>query len=88
MTELAPDHRTKEIVALLDALFRDVLHEEEPIFISDEATLLDVSLATPDELIRRCSAYYRTTITLADLRTPLWKVLPGLEQSRLSARDR
>ena len=51
------------------------------------ATLLDVSLATPEELIRRCSAYYRTSVTLADLRTPLWKLLPELEKTRLRAPD-
>jgi hypothetical protein len=88
MAELVPDHRTKKIATLLDALFRDVLHEDEPIFVSDEATLLDVSLAAPDDLIRRCSAYYQTTVTAADLRTPLWKVLPELAKRRVSARDR
>jgi len=82
VTELAPDHRIKEIAPLLEALLRFVLPDEQPIFISDEATLLDVSLEAPDELIRRCSEYYRTGVTPADLRTPLWRLLPALESKR------
>ena len=85
--DLASDDRTQAIATLLDALFRCVLHDEQPIFVSDEASLLDVSLATPDELIRRCSAYYGTSVTLADLRTPLWKLLPELEKRRIPSSD-
>ena len=73
----------KRVQPLLKALFVHVLYDEEPLFISDEATLLDVSAATTDELIQRCSEYYRTAVTLDHLREPLWQVLPRLERHRL-----
>jgi hypothetical protein len=80
--EFTSDERTRAIRALTDALFRHVLSDEEPMFFGDEATLLDVSLAPPEELRQRCSAYYKTDVSLADLRRPLWQLLPELEHRR------
>ncbi len=48
--EFARDDKTRAIQPLLEALFREVLPDEEPLFISDEATLLDVSMSEPDEI--------------------------------------
>jgi len=47
-----------------------VLYDEEPsAFVSDEATIWDVSMApTPDELLVRCSTYYGRPVSLEDLR--------------------
>jgi hypothetical protein len=80
--EFTSDERVRAISALTDALFEHVLGDEEPIFIGDEATLLDVSMAPPEELQQRCAAHYRTTLSLDDLRRPLWELLPELDRRR------
>jgi hypothetical protein len=80
--EFTPDERVRAIPELIAALFEHVLQDEEPLFIGDEATMLDVSLAAPEELQKRCSAYYKTEVSLDDLRRPLWQVLPELERRR------
>ena len=85
--EFAPDDRTRAIQPLLDALFREVLYDEEPLFISDEATLLDLSMSHPDEIVRRCGAYYGADVSEGDLRVPLWRLLPVLEEQRTRNRD-
>lgn len=55
--EFSSDEKMRAIRPLTDALFKFVLYDEDPIFIGDEATILDVSMATQDELQKRCSAY-------------------------------
>jgi hypothetical protein len=83
--ELTSDEKMRAIPALTEALFLHVLNDEEPIFIGDEATMLDVSMASPDDLLKRCSDYYKTSVSLADLRRPLWQLLPELEAKRAQA---
>jgi hypothetical protein len=56
--DFSNDENTCAIQPLIDALFANVLYDEEPLFISDEATTFDVSVATAEELIQRCSDYY------------------------------
>jgi hypothetical protein len=68
--------------------FEHVLLDEQPLFVSDEATVLDISCATPDELQERCSAYYRTPISADDLRQPLWKLIRHLSGIRDSDASR
>jgi len=80
--EFAATDRIRAIQPLIDALFRHVLYDEEPILISNEATIWDVSLTDPDELLRRCSEYYQTFISLDDFKKPLWRLLPELENRR------
>jgi len=50
---------------------RNVLDGEEPFFISDEATIYDVSMASPQELRQRPGSP-------EDLKLPLWRLLPIL----------
>jgi len=80
--KFSSDEKIRAISALTKELVQHVLYDEEPIFIGDEATMLDVSLADPSELLRRCSDYYKTPISLNDLRRPLWQLLPELEARR------
>ena len=60
--------------------FERVLHDEEPIFVSDEATILDVSMATPTDLLERCSKSYGKRLTVEDLKQPLWKLIRKLNE--------
>jgi hypothetical protein len=80
--EFASNEKTRAIPSLTEALFMHVLSDEDPIFVGDEATLLDVSMAAPNELLKRCSEYYKTPVSLEDLRRPLWQLLPELEAKR------
>ena len=81
--EFAPDDKMREMQPLIEVLFREVLPDEgEPLFVSDEATLLDVSGSPPEEIARRCAAYYGANVTEDDLVIPLWRLLPLLEARR------
>src|SRR4051812_45557472 len=66
--EFTPDDKVRAIRELTDAFFENVLYDEEPIFVGDEATILDVSLLPPEELVRRCAMYYKTSISPKHLR--------------------
>ena len=77
--EFASDIEIKKVSALADQFFQCVLNEYEPIFLSDEATIWDVSTSGADELLKRCSSYYRRTISRQDLDQPLWKLLRQLD---------
>jgi hypothetical protein len=80
--EFTSDENISAIRTLTEALFDHVLYDDEPIFVGDEATTLDVSLTPPEELLKRFSEYYKTSVSLDDLRTPLWQLLPELETRR------
>ena len=74
----------QKIKPLADEFFANVLFDDEKsFFISDEATVWDVSFsATGEELIQRISSYYNQTVTLDDLKQPLWKLLRQLDRRR------
>lgn|GEM_PF-3065782 len=84
MAEFSSDERIRKIPALVQEFLKHVLDGAEPFFVSDEATVLDVSMASPEELIRKCSEYARKSVTLEDLKQPLWKLLPRLSAMRHS----
>lgn len=65
--------------------FDNILSGDEPVFVSDEATIWDVSTATADELLERCSNYYGRSLDLEDLNQPLWKLLRKLNDGRKKA---
>ncbi len=80
--EYSSAEKIRRIPELVDELFRHVLYDEEPIFISDEATIWDVSAAAPEELLKRCTDYYQRPLSLNDLRKPLWVLLPEISKVR------
>ena len=61
--------------------FEKVLCDENPIFVSDEATIFDVSTSPIEELVRRCARQYGKSLSLEDLRQPLWKLLRRLNET-------
>jgi hypothetical protein len=73
--DFASDHEIKTIPDLTRELFEHILYDEEPVFVSDEATIWDVSMSSADELIDRCSKYYGVVVRIEDLNQPLWKLL-------------
>ena len=81
--EFSGDDKMRAIQPLAEALFSSVLQSEAPFFVSDEATVFDVSLASTEELLKRLSDYYHTSVSAEELRKPLWELLPDLEKRRL-----
>lgn len=81
--EFAPDDEIKKIPELVKDLFEHVLYDEDPNFwLSDEATIWEASMAVPDDLLLRVRKYYGKPVTIADLKQPLWKLLPQLNEGR------
>jgi hypothetical protein len=80
--EFSPDVQVRKHAKLFDELFEHVLCEEEPLLGSDEATIYDVSMASPEELLRRLSDYYEHSVSLEDLRQPLWLLRLRLRPDR------
>ena len=83
MVEFAPAHEIKKIPELVKDLFENVLYDEDPEHgLSDEATIWDISMAAPDDLLLRVTKHYGKPVTMADLKQPLWKLLPQLNEGR------
>jgi hypothetical protein len=82
--EFASDNQIQQVEDLIQELFKQVLYDEEPIFVSDEATIWNVSMASTEELLNRLSRYYGVNISRADLKQPLWKLLREINARRKS----
>jgi replication-associated recombination protein RarA len=67
--------------------FDKVLFDEQSIFVSDEATIWDVSTSTAEDLLERCSKYYGKSLSVEDLKQPLWKLLRQLNEGRKEAEN-
>jgi hypothetical protein len=67
MIPFSSDLEMQKLSELAQQFFAHVLYDEEPLFISDEATIWDVSMTTPAELISRIARYYKKSVTEADL---------------------
>lgn len=77
------DEEMQKIPDLAHEFFVHVLcGEYEPIHVSDEATIWDVSMATPNDLSTRCSEYYGVSVCLEDLKQPLYRLLRQLDAGR------
>lgn len=75
----------RDLGPLAEEFYATILSpDEEPGFVSDEATLLDISLA-PEELpIEKIKAHYGKTLTKFDLRRSFWSLLVDLNSARRS----
>lgn len=80
MIPFSSDIEMQKIPELTQEFLEHVLYDEEPLFISDEATIWDVSMTTAEELISRISQYYKKPLSVADLAQPLWKLIRQLNE--------
>ena len=80
--ELSPNIEMRKLSRESKEFFDKVLFDEEPIFVSDEATIWDVSTSTAEDLLKRCAQHYGKTLTVEDLNQPLWKLLRELNTSK------
>ncbi len=82
MAHLVSNNQTLAVQHLVDELFANVLYDEEPFFISDEATLWAVSMSDTHEILERIRSYYKVPIAMSDTKQPLWQLLIFLEERR------
>ncbi len=85
MLEFSPDVEMKKIAGLAQEFYENIL-DDKPFFVSDEASILDVSGAEPEELLARISKYYGKTVSITDLQQPLWKLILQLNEGRSASR--
>jgi hypothetical protein len=79
------DAETQKVGHLMQELLTHVLHDEQPLFISDGATLWSVSMSDPAEVLQRLNSYYGTAVTMEETQQPLWRLLLDLDQRRTTA---
>jgi hypothetical protein len=77
--EFSSDVEMKKIAGLAQQFYENIL-DDRPFFVSDEAAILDVSGAEPEELIAKISEYYGKAVSMADLQQPLWKLIRQLNE--------
>lgn len=82
MIEFGPDVEIRKISSEASEFFENVLHDEEPAFVSEEATILDVSMAPANEVMERCARFYGKPFLVEDLKQPLWKLIRPLKGGR------
>ena len=84
--EFSPDTQIRKLSGLVEELFQNVLYDEEPLYVSDEATLWGVSMSDVDDVLRRFQKYYGVPVSLEETqRQPLWKLLLMLVERRKAA---
>jgi hypothetical protein len=88
MVNLADDDHMRGLEPLAEEFYASVLRpDEKPGFVSDEATLLDISLAPEELLIDKIKAHYGKTVTKFDLRRSFWSLLLDLNADRPPAKE-
>lgn len=80
--EFSSDVEMQKVSRQAQEFFEKVLFDEEPVFVSDEATVWDLSMSSAGELIERCSKHYGKSLSVEDLGQPLWKLLRQLNEGR------
>jgi hypothetical protein len=83
MIQLADDEHMRGLEPLAEEFYESILRPDEELgFVSDEASLLDISLAPEEQLIEKIKAHYGKTITKFDLRRSFWSLLTDLNTNR------
>lgn len=66
-----------------DENMRRIAPLAEPLFVSDEATIWDVSMGpNVDELRERCLKFYGVTLHSHDFKRSLWSLIEHLDRCR------
>jgi hypothetical protein len=79
----AEDKEMQRIAPLADEFLKNVLFDEEPLFISDEATIWDVSSGLDaNELSERCLKFYGVPLLPSDFKRSLWGLIEYLHRTR------
>ena len=79
----AEDTHMQQVEVLAQEFYVNILEEgDEPGFVSDEASVFDVSSSEPAYLQQQCLRYYGVELKLAELKQPFWRLLLHLEVHR------
>jgi len=77
---LVGDKEVRARAPRVDRLLRIVCSEEElPYFVSDAATVYDVSSLLEREILAKLVGAYGTPLDPTDLRQPIWKLIDRLD---------
>jgi hypothetical protein len=79
--ECSSDVEMKKIGGLAQQFYENIL-PAAPFFVSDEATVFDVSDTELEELLTRITKYYGKNVSMTDLQQPLWKLIRQLNEGR------
>ncbi len=80
--EFSSDVEMRKVSREAQEFFEKVLYDEEPLFVSDEATLWSVSMSDVADVLGRCSKHYGVPVSLEDTQQPFWKLLRMLNDKR------
>ncbi len=81
--QFAGDENMRRIAPLAEEFFANILYDEEPLFVSDEATIWDCSLGPDtDKLRERCRNFYGVDLHPHDFKRSLWSLIEHLDRSR------
>jgi hypothetical protein len=85
LAKFSPNTEMQKVAALAEEFYLAVLRDdEEPLFVSDEATLFDVWSGDMNEVLSRCKDRYGVPVSLEDARQPFWKLLIMLNSRRIT----
>jgi hypothetical protein len=82
--EFSSDVEMQKIQDLAQEFYEHILYNEPPLFVSDEATIWSISAEEAEELLKRCADFYGKTLTVADLKQPLWKLIRQVNEGRVA----
>jgi hypothetical protein len=85
--EFGSDVEMRRVSSEAQEFFEKILYDEEPLFVSDEATLWGVWMGDVDEVLERCSTYYGVPVSVEESQQPFWKLLRLLNEKRAAAQS-
>jgi hypothetical protein len=76
---LAGDVHVQARLAKIEEVLRHVCGDEFPLFVSDEATVLDVCSLSSEQIVARIESRYGPKLGVSDLHLPIWQLIDQLE---------
>jgi len=79
--KLSSDTEMQKLTFEANEFYQNVLYDDEPSFVSDEANVWDISLSSENELLERIAKHYGMSVSRDDLKQPFWKLLRQITKS-------
>ena len=73
---------TDALGKVIKEFYTNILFDEEPLFVSDEATLWALWMVDEKEILERCSKYYAVPVSKEETQQPFWKFVKLLNTKR------
>jgi len=74
--------KTDALGKVAEEFYSKVIFDEEPVFVSDEATVWDLWSGDEKEILERCSAYYGVPVSKEETQQPFWQFVALLNEKR------